>query len=85
MPLTCIPIQMQDGLAKLEKKLRADHEEKVELILNAGRDPRIPPRGKIRILANDVDYQGREYAIKWMDDKGRISTDKLLIQRGKRK
>src|SRR5262249_37967637 len=54
-PMTCIPISVQDRLAKLEQQLRDDHERKIEQRLNGGRyGPPPPPPGKIGILATDL-------------------------------
>jgi hypothetical protein len=76
-PVTCVPIAMQDELAKLEKKLRDEHEEKIQQRLNFGRVD-LPPRGKIEPLVYDVDEDGRSLITKWRDHKGQICTGRLV-------
>ena len=79
-PMTCIPISVQDRLAKLEQQLRDDHERNIEQRLNGGRyGPPPPPPGKIGILATDLDQTGRKYATRWTNEKGQIRKDWLLI------
>jgi hypothetical protein len=51
---------MQDELAKIEKRLRDDHEEKVQQGLLFGR-PDLPPPGKIEVLVWDGGWSLHDY------------------------
>jgi hypothetical protein len=79
--LASSPKGPDDSIALADMLHRVNQRANAELIKAQDRSvaKNLPPPGKIRILAYDVDPAGRRYATKWMNEKGQIRTDWLLL------
>jgi hypothetical protein len=73
-------VDLDTRIKHIQDQLNAQVEQRRWGLLYE-REP--PPPGKLLPLQYDTDERGREYVIKWVNDKGTIRTGRLLLTRKK--